>query len=124
MSEHTITPEQQAAIVMLKTLAAIAEGGMDAGDAAAFALQGIKTADEVRRDGEPLHGLDTAGRDDGERMGQPPGVLYTLTITDTGDANEWRSDRVQTAEQTAWLHGIVMAAAAQLAGGAGGSALN
>lgn len=119
-----ISVADQVAMAMLRALATIAQGDLSASEAAAAALAGLKEAETIRRDGEPLRGIETSEREDGERMGQPPGVLYTLTITDEGEANDWRSDRVQTAEQIAWLHGIVLDAAAHLAGGAGGSGMN
>lgn len=118
-----ISVADQASLALFKALLSIAQGDMDGREAAAAALAGIKDAETIRRDGEPLRGIETSDREHGERMGQPPGVLYTLTITDEGDANEWRSDRVQTPEQVAWLHGIVLDAAAHLAG-IGGSGLN
>ena len=110
-----ITIEMQIQVAMLKGLAQIANGDVLPEDAPAFALDVIKNAETIRREGEPLHGIETSGMDHGERTGQPPGILYTLTITDEGDANEWRSDRVRSPEQVAWLHGIVTDAAASLA---------
>lgn len=118
MSE--ITVPDQAAMAMLVALAKIAGPDALPEDAAGIALAAIKEADAIRREGMPLHGIETSEMEHGDRMGQPPGILYTLTITDEGDANEWRSDRVRTPEQVAWLHEIVMAAAANLAGTAGG----
>jgi hypothetical protein len=117
-----ISVSDQAAMAMFIALAKIAGADAVPDDAAGIALAAIKEAETIRREGEPLRGIETSGREDGEQMGQPPGVLYTLTITDEGDANEWRSDRVEAPEQVAWLHEIVMAAAAQLAGTASGSA--
>ena len=110
----------QAAMAMFVALAKIAGAGAVPDEAASIALAAIKEAETIRREGEPLRGIETSDREHGEQMGQPPGVLYTLTITDEGNANEWRSDRVRAPEQIAWLHEIVMAAAAQLAGTAGG----
>jgi hypothetical protein len=117
----SFTVEQQASAAMFVALCQIAEGGYSAEDAAAKALSAIKEAERIQRDGAPLHGVETSEREHGERMGQPPGVLYTLTVTEDGDANEWRSDLVQTPEQVAWLHEMVSAAAAHLAGTASGS---
>lgn len=116
-----VTVQEQASLTMFTTLCKIAGGHVEADDAAQVAHDAVKEAERILRDGEPLHGIATDDRAHGEQMGQPPGVLYTLTVTDTGDVNEWRSDRVQTAEQVAWLHEQVMAAAEHLAGTAGAS---
>lgn len=113
--------EHQASLVMFTALCKIAGGHTEPEKAAQAAHDAVKEAERILRDGEPLHGIATDDRAHGEQMGQPPGVLYTLTVTDTGDVNEWRSDRVQTAEQVAWLHEQVMAAAEHLAGTAGAS---
>lgn len=118
----TVSVEEQVSMTMFIALAKIASADAEIDEAASIAIAAIKKAEEIRREGQPLRGIETSGREDGEQMGQPPGVLYTLTITDEGDANEWRSDRVRAPEQIAWLHEIVMAAAAQLASTAGGTA--
>lgn len=127
MSEVTNTSvEAEASAVMFRALCSIASGHVADADAAKSAEVALKEMLRIRREGAPLHAIPVGDREHGEHMGQPPGVLYTLTITDEGDVNEWRSDRVRTPEQVAWLHEQVMAAAEHLAGtsGASGAGVN
>lgn len=115
-----ITVDDQVAFAMMKGLAEIARGDVPDDRVAEFARETIKEAETIRREGEPLHGIETSGREHGEHISQPTGVVYTLTITDEGEANEWRSDRIQRPDQVAWLHKIVLNAAEYLAETAAG----
>lgn len=68
---------------------------------------------------------DISEASDGDRVNMPVGVLYTLSVTDQGEASAWASDRLERPDQFAWLHGIVTDAAQALVGSAAGpSGLN